>query len=82
MRGACWPSAVVHVGSFLVNAGMQDSWERRDATQEYLVWKDEMVWRGVYFTAIVWVSILLIHAPTFRLERPPAKKSGEDKKAR
>ena len=54
--------------------GMVDSWERRDATTSYDVWKDEMVWRGVYFTVVVWASILLVHAPRFTFPPPPKRK--------
>ena len=53
--------------------GMIDSAYRRDATQDYSVWAEEMVWRGVYFSAVVWASILMAHAP--RIIFPSTKKS-------
>ena len=59
---------------FGVWEGMWDAWERRDATQEYDVWSEEFVWRGIYFTVIVWGSILMVHAPTIEVG---AKRKGK-----
>ena len=52
--------------------GMIDSAYRRDATQDYAVWKEEMVWRGAYFSVVVWASIMMAHAPRIPLSAATA----------
>jgi hypothetical protein len=53
---------------FSLVEGLNDLWFRRVLTYSWSDWHEELAWMAGYFSAAVWGSILLVHAP--RLERP------------
>ena len=53
--------------------GLLDMTRRYIVNFDWQVWHDEIPWMTLYFTAAVWVSIYLTHAPNFKM----ADKRGE-----
>ena len=43
-----------------LDEGMRDAFVRRVHTQDWAVWKNEVVWISAYFTFGVWLSIGMI----------------------
>jgi hypothetical protein len=41
----------------LVGEGIRDALNRRISTNDWVVWKEEVVWISTYFTFGVWLSI-------------------------
>jgi hypothetical protein len=46
--------------------GLRASLQRCVVTNDWAIWREDAVWLSLYFTAGVWVSIALAHAPHFR----------------
>jgi hypothetical protein len=59
--------------------GLQDVWFRRNVTFAWDAWRDEIPWMTLYFSAAVWCSIALVHAPWFG---PKPKSESLDSNAR
>jgi hypothetical protein len=55
--------------------GIHDVAVRRVVSHSWLEWKTEMPWMSLYFSVAVWISISLIHAPSFRSSRMAARAS-------
>jgi hypothetical protein len=45
--------------------GVHDAATRRVISYRWQDWKSEMIWMSLYFSVAVWLSIALIHSPTF-----------------
>jgi hypothetical protein len=50
--------------------GVHDAWSRRVITYDWDQWRTEMPWMTLYFSAAVWWSIALVHAPRLLESRP------------
>ena len=50
--------------------GLRDVFGRRVVSGALADWREEMAWMGLYFSACVWLSVGLVHAPRF--EAAPA----------
>ena len=48
------------------NEGMLDASTRWIVTFSYVHWKAEMSWMALYFSVMVWLSILFVHAPRMK----------------
>jgi hypothetical protein len=46
--------------------GLDASWQRCIVENNWDVWRQDAVWLTLYFTAAVWTSIWLVHAPTMK----------------
>jgi hypothetical protein len=55
--------------------GIHDVAVHRLVSYSWYRWKTEMPWMSLYFSVAVWISISLIHAPSFRTSRMAAKTS-------
>jgi hypothetical protein len=62
-----------------VAQGFRDVWSRRNVTFEWDAWREEIPWMTLYFSAAVWCSIALVHAPWFG---PKPKSESPDGNAR
>lgn len=47
--------------------GLQDAARSCVVNFEWEVWREEIPWMTLYFTAAVWISIALAHAPNFKI---------------
>jgi len=64
MYWARWIAAEAQGRQYLTIAqGLQDVAGRRVVSYRWADWKSEMAWMSLYFSAAVWVSLSLIHAP-------------------
>jgi hypothetical protein len=46
--------------------GFREIAERCRVSRDWTVWREDAIWLTLYFTAAVWLSILLPHVPPFR----------------
>lgn len=46
--------------------GLQASFERCVVQNNWAAWREDAVWLSLYFTAAVWISIAMAHAPQIR----------------
>jgi hypothetical protein len=46
--------------------GLRASLQRCVVENDWALWREDAVWLSLYFTAGVWASIALAHAPHFR----------------
>jgi hypothetical protein len=67
-----WVADLTHARPYLTVAqGMHDVAVRRVVSYRWIDWKNEVPWMSLYFSAAVWFSISLIHAPAFRTHSQP-----------
>ena len=55
-------------------AGFQDIARNWRVNFSWNIWREEIPWMTLYFTAAVWVSIALAHAPNFKIDVIPKAK--------
>jgi len=56
--------------------GIHDVAVHRLVSYSWSDWKSEVAWMSLYFSAAVWFSIALIHAPAFETDRMAARRPG------
>lgn len=54
--------------------GVLDLSRRRIVSHRWEDWKHEVAWMSLYFSAAVWISISLIHAPVHKVRGAPERK--------
>ena len=52
-----------------VSQGILDTSSRWKVSQEWHVWKDEVLWMTMYFSVAVWLSIASIHVPVLMRQK-------------
>jgi hypothetical protein len=57
-----------------VAEGFKDVATRWTVSYRWQDWRTEVVWMALYFSVCVWISISLVHAPTFGSRATPAAK--------
>jgi hypothetical protein len=55
--------------------GIHDVAFHRVVSYRLIDWKSEMPWMSLYFSVAVWLSIALIHAPAFAIDRARARRA-------
>ena len=55
--------------------GLHDVAVRQVVSYRWNDWKSEVPWMSLYFSAAVWLSIALIHAPAFEADRASARRA-------
>jgi len=58
-----------------IDLGLADVSQRWVVSHRWEDWKSEMLWMSLYFSAAVWLSIALVHAPELR-RRVPLERGG------
>ena len=53
-----------------VGEGWRDSWSRRVFTRRWEDWRPEMPWMSLYFSAAVWLSLLMTRTPRLEAGEP------------
>lgn len=67
-----WQADMVAGVQYLsIGAGIMDSLNSCDVNFDIESWREEMPWMTLYFTAAVWVSISLTHAPNYTIIKKP-----------
>lgn len=75
MYWARWMADSAAESSFLsLTEGIRDAVRTCVVSFEWETWREEIPWMTLYFTAAVWVSIYLAHAPNFKIAKTPLAK--------
>lgn len=52
-----------------LSQGLQDTAGRWVVSQQWQVWKSEVVWMSLYFSVAVWLSIAFVHTPALKRQK-------------
>jgi hypothetical protein len=78
-----WQSALAEGRQELsVAVGLRELLDRCNVVREWVSWEQDVPWLTLYFSAAVWISIALAHAPPLKPANRPTSSASAAPKGR